>query len=218
MKIKEETAKTRRSYTNDGRAAQAQQTRQRIITAAGKLLQVQRGATLFSLEAVAKAAGITRMTIYSHFGSRHAILETVFDDMAVRGGLEALSHLHDQSDPAKALHHVIAVFCDFWAMDQAVLVHLHRVGAVDPELGLGLAARNQRRHHLLASMISRLASPAQQNDPALRNVVDVLFALTSVETFASLTAQGRTAADVAALLCQLADSYLQNAEFIASPR
>jgi AcrR family transcriptional regulator len=44
----------------------------------------------FALESVAKAAGVTRLTVYNQFGSRRGPLEAVFDHFAERGRLQCI--------------------------------------------------------------------------------------------------------------------------------
>ncbi|MBV8841133.1 MAG: helix-turn-helix transcriptional regulator, partial [Alphaproteobacteria bacterium] len=75
-----------RRYNSPGRDAAAAQTRERIVAAAAGILATAEGMPDFSLEAVAKAAGVTRLTVYNQFGSRRAVLEAVFDQVALRGG------------------------------------------------------------------------------------------------------------------------------------
>jgi AcrR family transcriptional regulator len=47
--------------------------------------------TAFSLESVAAAAGVTRLTVYKQFGSRGGLLEAVFDRLARAGRLERIA-------------------------------------------------------------------------------------------------------------------------------
>ncbi|WP_404558819.1 TetR/AcrR family transcriptional regulator [Bradyrhizobium niftali] len=54
-----------------------------------------------SLDAVAKAANVTRLTVYNQFGSRRGLLEAVFDDIARRGRLGRLDDAVDDPDPEK---------------------------------------------------------------------------------------------------------------------
>ena len=61
-----------RRYESPARDAAAEETRQRIVTAAGEILAGPKGFAGMSLEAVAKAARVTRLTIYNQFGTRRA--------------------------------------------------------------------------------------------------------------------------------------------------
>src|SRR3569833_4662900 len=81
------TDAVKRRYASPVRAAAAEQTRARIVETAARLLTDQPNIAGFSLEAVAKAAGVTRPTVYNQFGSRRALLEAVFDTVAAGSGL-----------------------------------------------------------------------------------------------------------------------------------
>src|SRR5262249_61318078 len=76
-----------RAYNSPSRIVAATKTRQRIVAAAAAILGPAEGISGFSLQAVAAKAGVTRLTVYNQFGSRRALLEAVFDGMAVRAGL-----------------------------------------------------------------------------------------------------------------------------------
>ena len=63
----------------NGWSARSRATRQKLITAASKLI-VEKGINSVSVVAVAKAAGITRPGAYYHFKTRDALLEAVRND------------------------------------------------------------------------------------------------------------------------------------------
>lgn len=155
-----------------------------------------------SLDAVAKAAGVTRLTVYNQFGSRRALLEAVFDDLAQRGGLSRLPEAMALSDPRLGLDRLIAIFCSFWDFRRAAMARLEAEAVSDPELAESLAARNARRRQALAVLVGRIAG--RSNARAARDLVDVLFALTGNAFFAALTAHGRTVEAACALIQALA--------------
>src|SRR6202521_1839411 len=102
-----------RPYRSPRRDAAATRTRARIVAAAAALLGAAEGIGGFSLEAVAKKAGVTRLTVYNQFGSRRALLEAVFDQTAARGGLHRIAEAMAGPDPQAGLLEIIAIFCDF---------------------------------------------------------------------------------------------------------
>src|SRR5258706_15318099 len=116
------TVKTKRKpYRSEVREAAADQTRARIVDAARTLLAGGKGVPAFSLEAVAREAGVTRLTVYNAFESKRGLLEAVFDDMARHGGLFELPSLFAEPDTDKALTRLVSVFCRFWASHRKVL-------------------------------------------------------------------------------------------------
>lgn len=198
-----------RSYNSPGRDAAASQTRERIVAAAAMILGSAKGVEDFSLEAVAKAAGVTRLTVYNQFGSRRAVLEAVFDVVAVRGGLHRLAEAMTDPDPHTALVRIIAIFCAFWSFDPGALGLLHAVGSSNPEFAESVSARNERRRKLLSGVVRRIAegTPVQHaalRPKAQRDLVDLLFALTSFPFFSQLTTGGRSADAACRMVQELA--------------
>jgi len=84
------------------------------------LLALPGGLHGFSLEAVARRAGAQRLTVYNQFGSRRALLDAVFDDIALRGGLQRLEQVMAEPDPHVGLALLVPVFCEFYAGDVAI--------------------------------------------------------------------------------------------------
>ena len=215
-----------RRYNSPGRDAAASQTRERIVAAAAAILGSAKGVEDFSLEAVAKAAGVTRLTVYNQFGSRRAVLEAVFDAVAVRGGLHRLIEAMAAPDPHAALARIITIFCEFWSFDPGALGLLHAVGSGNPEFAESVNARNERRRKLLLSVVRRIAEGtpvrhaplrhaplrhASLRQKAQRDLVDVLFALTSFTFFAQLATEGRTAEAACRMVQDLAQDAVRRA-------
>jgi AcrR family transcriptional regulator len=162
-----------------------------------------------SLDAVAKKAGVTRLTVYNQFGSRRALLEAVFDDMAQRGGLDRISQAMANPDPHIALRLIVTIFCDFWRVHSGALWSLHAASAGDPEFEDSLRARDHRRRHLLAVLVGRMTEGSKKGAEVVTEVVDVLFALTSLAFFRELAANGRKADAVCRLIEVLAADTVQ---------
>src|SRR5882757_2053758 len=200
-----------RSYNSPGRDAAASQTKERIVAAAAAILGSAKGVEDFSLEAVAKAAGVTRLTVYNQFGSRRAVLEAVFDAVAVRGGLHRLVEAMAAPDPHAALTRIITIFCEFWSFDPGALGLLHAVGSSNPEFAESISARNERRRRLLAGIIRRIAEDTSMLPKAQRDLVDVLFALTSFGFFSQLATGGRSAEAACRMVQELAKDAVQRA-------
>src|ERR1700719_164472 len=93
----------KRNYVSSARATATAETRSRIIAAGARLLRKDASIANFSLDVVAKAAGVTRLTVYNQFGSRRGLLEAVFDDIARQGGLTEIAHAMEMPDPRAAL-------------------------------------------------------------------------------------------------------------------
>lgn len=181
---------TKRNYVSPVRASAAAETRERIIAAGARLLRKDASIANFSLDVVAKAAGVTRLTVYNQFGSRRGLLEAVFDDIAREGGLFELTDVMTMADPRAALDRVVAIFCTFWSHDPAI-GGLNQAVATDPDFGDSLVERNERRRELLTALVSRIVEKPAAKD-TVRDAVDMIFVLTSYPTFAALSPQRST--------------------------
>jgi len=162
---------------------------------------------------VARRAGVQRLTVYNQFGSRRALLEAVFDDIALRGGLQRLEQVMAEPDPHIGLALLVPVFCEFYAGGQPVMAQLLGAGASDPELKQSLRERNERRRHLLRVLVERMVAQGDlAADAAAVDLVDVLWALTGAPFLMELTANGRSPQDACALIqAAVADAVLRAA-------
>jgi AcrR family transcriptional regulator len=162
------------------------------------------------LEAVAKKAGVTRLTVYKQFGSRRALLEAVFDHMAACRGFGNLAKIMADPDPLRALRGIISFFCDFWSSDPAALLRLHSAGTSDPDLAASVRERIERRRHLLSALVRRMAGGGRLKANG-SDLVDVLFALTGLFFFVELTSTGRSPEAACRLIQSLCEDAVRRA-------
>ena len=198
-----------RPYRSKVRTEAAGETRARIVSAAAELL----GATPyapFSLDSVARKAGVTRLTVYNQFGSRRALLEATFDQIALRAGLDRLVETMAEPDPHRSLAVIVERFCAFWNADQHTLLRVNAARAVDPELEEALFERNERRRHLLRAIVNRLVQRGEVKAQSVPDLVDTLHVLTSLSVFADL-GKGRSAGKTRQLIWQMAEDAIGRA-------
>src|SRR5215469_6199753 len=176
-----------RPYSSPIRDAAAAEKRARVVDAAGRLLREHENIASISMEAVAKAASVTRLTVYKQFGSRRGLLEAVFDEAARQGGLGRIAGAIAMEDPRAALGQLIEIFCEFWGSD-ASRGRLHDAAALDPEFAQTLAERNERRRLVIGLVIDRLNAGSAGPASKPSDVVDILFGLTSFAMYRSLAA------------------------------
>jgi AcrR family transcriptional regulator len=181
-----------RPYVSPKRAAAAAETRARLIEAAQRLLED--GPSQMSMEAVARTAGVTRLTVYKQFGSRRGLLEAVFDDNAQRFGMARMAQAMGQADPREGIRLAIECLCEFWGSHPS-FARLHDAAANDPEFAEALAVRNERRRRLIDQLLSRMPGAMA----ARRDCSDLLFGMTTMAMFRQLSVS-RTPAEVAAVL------------------
>jgi AcrR family transcriptional regulator len=200
-----------RRYRSPTRDASSGQTRARIVAAAAALLRSPEGIGGFSLEAVGKAAKVTRLTVYNQFGSRRALLEAVFDDRAERGGLHRVAEAMAAADPAAGLLMLIDIFCEFWSFDRDAMARLHGAGINDAELEESIRARNERRRRALSVLVNSMAKRKEVRADARRDLIDTLFVLTSFHVFAELATGSRSTKAAGALVQSMAADAVRRA-------
>jgi AcrR family transcriptional regulator len=181
-------------------------TRDRILAAAHKLLAAE-NFSAFTMDAVARKADVSRLTVYYQFNSKAGLLEALYDHIAQRGHMERLAEVFRLgNEPVRTLHDFIAVFAGFWASDRNVIRRLHALAAIDPEIAPGLLARNERRRHGLTVIVERYGRVYRPLTPRQETVaIDTLHMLTSFETFDALAKSERALEEVVEIIRKLAD-------------
>jgi AcrR family transcriptional regulator len=187
------------------RQAAANKTRERILAAARKLL-LAKNFSEFTMEAVARAADVSRLTVYYQFDSKVGLLEELYNYIARRGEMEGLADVFRKGgDPVRMLQDFILVFALFWNSDREVIRRLHALGAIDAEIGQGLRARNERRRNGLLVIVERYCNVYPPlTPPQLPVAIDALHMLTSFETFDALAGSGRKFEEVFEIVRKLA--------------
>lgn len=182
---------TVRAYRLGQRQAAMDEKRRQILLAARALILSEQALAGFSVDGVAKQAGVARATVYNQFGNRTGLLEALFDELAAQGGMPSLAQVFQQADPVAALDAFIRVFGGFWASERLLIRRLHALAVLDPGLRTADGDRNQRRRMGLRRLVGQLRGTAA--DEAL---VSQLYALTSFAFFDQLAGQEQSPLDV----------------------
>lgn len=191
-----------RPYRLGARQAAVNAVRARILTGTRKLLMAEDGFTRFTMEGIAKQADVARMTVYNQFHSKAELLEALFDDLARRGRLrENLRRAFSAADAQAGLQYFVAAFVTFFASERAVMRKLSGLSALDPVFAQ--VSREGWRRRGARSILERLR--AQTGKPTLRRfeeATDLIYALTSFQTFDLLAIRRRSTRRVAEILCR----------------
>src|SRR5258708_12467845 len=112
----QEKAMSLRPYRMGERQAAADDTRARILEAARQLL-ANESETDLGMEAIARRADVSRLTLYYQFKSRPGLLEALYDHLAIRGNMRNMAQVFHEPDPAVPLHKLVPTFLGFWSSD-----------------------------------------------------------------------------------------------------
>jgi AcrR family transcriptional regulator len=202
-----------RSYRMGKRQAAADDTRARILEAARQLL-ANESETDLSMEAIARRADVSRLTIYYQFKSRPGLLEALYDHLAIRGNMRRMAEVFHEADPSIALEKLVLTFVGFWSSDPVVIRRLRGMATLDAEIDQGIRARDARRQHAAREIIRRTVlgrkkklSTEQQNLTA-----DVLSMLTSFESYDTLARAGHTQGAIRATLIRMARAAIDSVD------
>lgn len=194
-----------RPYRLGSRQAAAEETRARISAAARELLTAEGGLAGFTVEAVAREAGVARMTVYYQFGSRMGLLEALFDSLASHRGAGQLITAIQHPDPLAGLAEFIDSLGRFWDSDRILIGRLQGLAAIDPDFQQIWHTREELRRQGLKALTERIAQT--HGHPALAGVdeaVDILYGLVAFETFNSIAGTTRPYKQVSPIIYRLA--------------
>jgi AcrR family transcriptional regulator len=194
-----------RPYNLGRRQEGADQTRARIVDAARELLMANDGFSGFTMEAVARQAGVARMTVYYQFESKVGLLEAVSDDLARRGHMERLAEVFTQPTASLALEKFVETFARFWGADRVVTRRLRALAALDADFERVVRGRDGWRRNAGRALVGRFVAEQGRPPPeALEETVSLLFTITSFESFDTLAGSTQTPEEVAPLILRLA--------------
>jgi AcrR family transcriptional regulator len=190
----------KRPYELGKRLEQMDESRAAILRAAQAQLAAQgyRGLTMAGLAA---ESGVTRQTIHNLFGTKAGVLEAVFDLIALESGMERMREVMMLQPGDAQLARFVGIFCGFWARNRLLIRRVHGIGAIDPEFGAVIGARNGRRLGAATRMVERMGKDAKP-------YAAMLAGLTSFEFFDALAESCGSEADAEAMVLTLARAAL----------
>lgn len=177
------------------RQASADKTRGAIVKAARKLLTSRFGPAGFSVDAVAKQAGVARMTVYYQFKSKTGLLEALVDDLADRADMRRMREVFQEPSLERALDKLLAIFGRLYATDRLLIRRLTALAKLDPDVDRAMSERNAWRREALENLLARWNGST--------DAVDLLHALTSFETFDALAAKDCNPSEVVPAIARL---------------
>jgi AcrR family transcriptional regulator len=199
------TGHSRRSYELGKRLEQMDRSRAAILRAARAQLEEQ-GYRRMTMGSLATESGVTRQTVHNLFGTKTAVLEALFDAIALDAGMDGMRDAMTQPSRDAMLERFVQVFSRFWASNRVLLRRVHGIAAIDPELGAVLQARNQRRLTAANRIVGRFGIRQQAVQKAA-----ALSALTSFEFFDAVSGDSLNEEQAAAQVLDLARKLLADA-------
>jgi AcrR family transcriptional regulator len=183
----------------------AAETRSRILDAARQLL-ANESETDLSMEAIARRADVSRLTIYYQFKSRPGLLEALYDHLAARGNMQDMAQVFHEPKPSVALEKLVRTFVGFWSSDPLVIRRLRGMAALDPDIDQGIRARDARRQHAAREILRRTVLGTEKKVTAEQQklAADVLSMLTGFASYDALATAGHNQETIVATLTRMA--------------
>jgi len=179
--------KRQRPYQSVTRERQAEETKQRIVAAARKLLKSM-GYSGMTIEAIANKAEVSVPTVYAVFGSKTGILAELMDEATFGPEYEQLvRQALETEDPRKRLRLAAGIARQIHDAASSTFDLMRGAGVVAPELAELEKKRERHRYDAQQGMIDFL-SQAGRLRPGVNNQVarDILWALTGRELYRAL--------------------------------
>ena len=180
----------KRPYHSQVRQRQAEETRRRILAAAGELF-ASRGYAMTTLEAVAEVAEVSSKTIAAVFGSKRALLAEVINPEAFSTPVKLLiEELRATEDPSRRLSLVAQITRQAYEPLASSLELLRTAGAVAPELAdLAQQVEARRRRNQARLIASLHEQGVLRSGLSFEEATDVLWALTSYDVYRMLVVE-----------------------------
>src|SRR5215218_1373478 len=171
------------AQTNDPRQATAERNVEAILDGAERLL---RGGKQASISAVASEAGVSRVTVYSHFRDRRRLLEALAQ-RAVRRAMAAIESAEPERGPAvDALRRVLAASWEELGRNEEIA----RASAAE------LSAEAMRRAHESARALLRALVVRGRGEGTFRTDVPTDWLVTSLLALIHAAAEGVRAGEL----------------------
>lgn len=170
-----EVKQSGRQYASPLRAEQADQTRSRILAAFAEQV-VDSGLRDFSIERVARRAGVSPRTVYHHFPRRDDLLDAINSWIDTRFSAEAITAPVKGEEFARRLERLFQRFDENETLVRAQLV---------TQLGQTLRERGRSRRRPIIEEIVREAVP-RLNPDDVRRAAAVIHYLASSEAWRAL--------------------------------
>lgn len=177
----------KRPYDLRKRQENSDRNRAAVIEAAKRVLK-QEGFLKFTMAAVAKESGLTRQTVHNLFGAKVDVIEALFDEIASRAGMQNMRVVMQSSDPVSIVREYLRLVVGLWSEDRVLVRRIRGLRAIDPELGLALDQRDQRKKKAIARILDVIAKHRgnEFSNDQRQYYLSVLYAFTTFEVYEQL--------------------------------
>jgi AcrR family transcriptional regulator len=188
----------KRRYVQRVRAESADATRRRILDAARATLE--RGPVgALRVDEVARAAGVSRSTVYLLYGSRAGLFDALARHLRDEAGFDQLIREFRKPDALEAMRGAQRAAVQMYAKMPELARALFTLAAVDPDAVAAVRAIEDGRRPGQTEIARRLADQGYLRDGvSVDEATDILSVITSFQAFDELFSGSGLPADVVA--------------------
>jgi AcrR family transcriptional regulator len=188
--------RTSRTYTQRVRAERALETRRRILAVAREDLPT---ADALRVDEIARRAGVSVQTVYSHFQSKGGLLVALVDKIEKEAGLyQGFEAIWRSTDGEAALRAALEAALDLWEDAWDFIAFTLRVRRTDAELGLRIEGLDKSRLGHLRVICRRLQEESRlASGLSAGAAARLAFALTTPYVYEALVVKAGMPARVA---------------------
>ena len=188
----------KRQYVQRVRAESADGTRRRILDAARATLERGPSGAL-RVDEVARAAGVSRSTVYVLYGSRAGLFDALGRHLRLEAGFDDLIREFRRPDALEAMRGSQRAAVRMYAKMPELARAMFTMGAVDPDAVAAIRAIEDGRRPGQAEIARRLAEQGYLRDGVdIDEATDILTVITSFQAFDELFNGGGLPAGVVA--------------------
>jgi AcrR family transcriptional regulator len=188
----------KRRYVQRARAASSDETRRRILEAARDTLD--RGPLgALRVEEVARAAGVSRSTVYLLYGSRAGLFDALGRYLRDEAGFDTLIAAFRRPDALDAYRAAQRAAVEMYAKLPHLARALFTLSAIDPDAVAAVRAIEDGRRPGQAQLAGRLAEQGYlRDDVSVEEAADILTVVSSFQAFDELFGGSGLPADTVA--------------------
>jgi AcrR family transcriptional regulator len=147
--------------------------------------------------------------VFQQFGSKAGLLQAVEEATSLRAGVDGLQVALADADALRSLRAAFEVGCQVWAAEREMFRNLFSLAVIDPQMREIMAHKDQHRRQLVDALAQKLQRQKHlRAGITRRHAADLLWLLTSFETFDTLFAVRGSVKEVARLLLSQVTAFI----------
>jgi len=187
------SASVKRPYDNEGRRAQSDANRRRVLEVARELMMTK-GYRATTIAAIARQADVHVDTIYALVGRKPEILGQLIE-LAISGAdtplvpeeRDYVHRMHDEPDPVERLRIYAAAVRAIQVRMAPLLVALRDASSTEPEAKAVWQQISDRRAGNMRLLVSDMGDGVLRDGLSIEDAADAIWATASSELFVLLT-------------------------------